>query len=264
MTWWPWARTEKERAHDELFARVTLLVQRDHKRQLPAERAERAARPTRTWGGSYDPYPYVMRSLREFAPLTLRMLEQAAPRLSEPAGPGIYRFLRVQLRRRVWAREMATPEANVLDGLVLHELAPELVNNWRVRRRLRRALELDESGSLYEGALEPYGRAPLTTVLSTAVALDEVLRLRAMRDMPDGFGYSNMDAWGDLMDGVVPMTPGLVKVIHEVQPSPEELVAMSRNGRLAELGLHPADLDDRLDRLHQRLLSELRQRFPEA
>ena len=261
MAWWPWGRTQEEREHDELLARVTVLVQKDHKRQLPAERAERAARRTRTRGGSYNPHAYVMRSLREFAPVTLRMLEQAAPRLLEPAGPGIYRFLRQQLRRRVWAREMATPEANVLDGLVLQELAPELVNNWRVRRRLRRAFELDESGSLYEGALEPYGRVSLTTVLRTAVALDEVLTSRAMRDMPDGFGYSNMDAWGDLMDGVVPMTPGLVRLIHEAPPSSEELVEMSRDGRLGELGVRPADLDDRL---RQRLLAELRERLPEA
>jgi hypothetical protein len=261
VAWWPWGRTEDARERDELLARVTLLVQRDHERHIRVERAERAARPTRTWTGSFDPYKHLMQSLREFTPATLSIIENAEERLAEPAGPGVYRFLRKQLRRRVWAREMATLEASVLDGLVLHELAPELVDNWRVRRRLRRAFELDESGSLYEGALEPYGRASLTVVLHTAVALDKVLTIRAMRDMPDGFGYSNMDAWGDLMDDVVPMTPGLVKAIHEARPSPEELVAMSRDGRLAELGLHPADLDDRL---HQRLLSELRQRFPEA
>ena len=261
MAWWPWGRTEEERELDELLARVTVLVQRDHKRHIMAERAERAARPTRTYTGSFDPHKHLMKSLRGFRAGTLKVIEDAAPSLAQPAGPGIYSFLRRQVYPPVGGRERATSEANVLDGLVLQELAPELVENWRVRRRLRRAFELGGSGSLYEGALEPYGRATLTTVLRTTAALDEVLTSRAAWDMPRGLGYEGIDAWSDLMDGVVPMTPGLVKVIHQVQPSPEQLVEMSRDGRLAELGLHPADLDDRL---HQRLLDELRERLPEA
>jgi len=261
VPWWPWGRTEDERERDELLARVTILVQKDHERHIPAERAEWEAMPDWRKRVGFRPYAFVTPSLREFTPATLRAIEQAAPSLSGPEGQGIYHFLRSQLRRWVWSWDEATVEANVLDGLVLHAIAPELVENWRVRRRLRRAFQLDESGSLLEGALEPYGRTTLTAVLRTAAALDEVLTSRAVRDMPEGLGYAGMDVWGDLMDGVVPMSPGLVQVVHEAAPSAEELVAMSREGRLGELGIHPADLDDPL---HQRLLSELRQRYPEA
>ncbi|WP_043499804.1 hypothetical protein [Georgenia sp. SUBG003] len=240
---------------------MTVLVQKDHERHIPAERAEWEAMPDWRKRGGFRPYAFVTPSLREFAPTTLRAIERAAPSLSGPEGQGVYRFLRSQLRRRVWSWDEATVEANVLDGLVLAELASELVENWRVRRRLRRAFELGETGSLYEGALEPYGRATLTAVLRTAVALDAVLTTRAVRDMPRDLGYAGMDVWGDLMDGVVPMTPALVTLIHEAPPSPEELVAMSRDGRLGGLGVHPADLDDEL---HRRLLAGLRERLAEG
>lgn len=260
MAWWPWARTDEERERDELLARVTILVRKDRERHLSVERAEGEGKPTRARGGSVPPYAYVTSSLREFEAGTLKVIEDAAPSLAQPAGPGIYRFLLRQLRSPIGARTSprATPEANVLDGLVLHELAPELVESWPVRRRLRLAFELDESGSLRDGALEPYGPENVTAVLRTTAALDEVLRSRAARDMPDGLGYAGIDVWSDLMDDVVPMTPGLVAVIHEARPSPEELVEMSRDGRLVKLGIRPADLDDPL---HQRLLAGLRERF---
>jgi hypothetical protein len=263
VAWWPWGRTEEERERDELLARVTVLVRKDRERHIRGKRAEGEGRPTRARGGSVPPYAYVTSSLREFEAGTLKVIEDAAPSLAQPAGPGIYRFLLKQLRSPIGARTSprATPEANVLDGLVLHDLAPELVEKWRVRRRVRLAFELGESSSLHEDALGRYGRAILTTVLRTTAALDAVLTSRAARDMPTGLGYEGIDAWSDLMDGVVPMTPGLVRLIHEAPPSPEELVEMSRDGRLGELGIRPADLDDRL---HQRLLAELRERCPEV
>ena len=163
--------------------------------------------------------------------------------------PGVARFL-VHVCSQT-PRPYSTPrsahaiDASLLDLLMLRDvrLAHGSSMYHRCLDGVKTILGLGSEDSLAEQGVARYGARGIVSLLHISASLADLQFSQTSAHITPRMGYAGLDAYADALDDCHFMTAAFARWILKTDPSPAKLAALAANGRLAEYGISPAELD---------------------
>ncbi len=163
--------------------------------------------------------------------------------------PGVARFL-VRVCSQTHGpysspRSAHAIEASLLDLLMLRDvrLAHGSSMYHRCLNGVKAILGLGPEDSLAEHGVARFGARGIVSLLHISVSLADLQFSQTSAHITPRMGYAGLDAHADAVDDCHFMTAAFARWILKTDPSPAKLAALAANGRLAEYGISPAELD---------------------
>ena len=149
--------------------------------------------------------------------------------------------------RRPYSSPRTAPaiDASLLDLLMLRDvrLAHGSSMYHRCTKGVKDILGLGSEDSLAEHGVARYGARGIVSLLHISASLADVQFSQTSAHITPRMGYAGLDAYADALDDCHFMTAAFARWILKTDPSPAKVAALAANGRLAEYGISPAELD---------------------
>ena len=163
--------------------------------------------------------------------------------------PGVARFLVLVCSQT--PRPYSSPrsahaiDASLLDLLMLRDvrLAHGSSMYHRCLDGVKDILGLGSEDSLAEHGVARYGARGIVSLLHISASLADLQFSQTSAHITPRMGYAGLDAYADALDDCHFMTAAFARWILKTDPSPAKVAALAANGRLAEYGISPAELD---------------------
>lgn len=142
-------------------------------------------------------------------------------------------------------RSAHTIDASLLDLIMFRDVrqAHGSTMYHRCLDGVKAILGLGPEDSLAEHGVARYGARGIVSLLHISASLADLQFSQTSAHITPRMGYAGLDAYADALDDCHFMTASFARWILKTDPSPAKLAALAANGRLAEYGISPAELD---------------------